>query len=482
MHVSVRRLLDDPDSLAYHPQLTSLLPEMTGQAPDSLPWTLRWRSSDAFVIASVTIAIFTDTFLYGLLIPVFPTVLENRCSIPEEKVQAFTSLAVGLSGAGNLIGACLFGYLADHIRSRRTSLLLGLATFIGATVMIWVVHHVALMCVGRFLQGFASAAVWSVGLALLADTVGKDEVPVAMGYVNIGFSCGTVIGPIVGGMMYSLAGFDGVMAFAVGLLIFDVVLRLLLVEKKDLPAILANIDDDGSESAQAARTPLLRDQPRDNETDSCGESQASEETEVAYRTLISSARLLINLVCAFVQAVTMSSLEVTLPIHLKEVAGYEPFSTALVFIPLMLPAFLSPLIGWMCNKVGNRPVASSGYVICGVFMILLRLHQGDDTLETIGIFTGLALIGIAMCMIMTPVLSDIFDAVEELENEKPGRFGEYGAFAQAYGLFEFSYAGGVLLGPILAGWLKTEYGWSGLTLIAGIVNFATIALMLGSKV
>ncbi|KAK8131362.1 MFS general substrate transporter [Apiospora sp. TS-2023a] len=421
------------------------------------------------------------------LIPVFPDVLRDRCSVPEEKVQLFMSVAVGLSGAGNLAGAFAFGYMADHVRNRRTSLLLGLAVFIGATAMMWAARHIAMMCIGRFLQGLASAAVWSVGLALLVDTVGKSQVPVAMGYVNIGFSCGTVTGPIVGGLVYSFGGFNATMGVAVGLLALDVVLRLLLVEKKDMLVVTNALATqiDGNEPADPAPdifTPLLGERSTSSVDSDEEITEVEDEVapEFAFETLVKSRRLLVNLTCALIQAVTMSAFEVTLPIHLRETFGFDTLITALVFVPLMVPALVSPIFGLLCERIGNRPVAAAGYVICGVMLILLRLCNRNDTLHEVATFADLSCIGVAMCMIMTPVLSDIFDSVEDLEAERQGRFGPYGAYAQAYGLFEFSYSGGVLIGPLLAGWLKTQYAWSGLTLVLGILNIATVGIMLRS--
>ncbi len=124
---------------------------------------------------------------------------------------------------------------------------------------MWFGNHIALICIGRFLQGLASAAVWSVGLALLIDTVGRDHVAASMGWVNIAYSSGSIGGPLIGGVTYSVAGHNAVFALAAGLLVLDLILRLLMIEKRDARVLLAKqseteqCDDDGS-----AR-PLLRE-------------------------------------------------------------------------------------------------------------------------------------------------------------------------------------------------------------------------------
>ncbi len=72
-----------------------------------------------------------------------------------------------------------------------------------------------------------------------------------------------------------------------------------------------------------------------------------------------------------------------------------------------------------------------GYVICGAATILLRLPANDNMSSKVILTIDLTIIGITMAMIMTPVLTEIFVAVEDLEEQQPGRFGPYGAFAQA---------------------------------------------------
>ena len=55
----------------------------------------------------------------------------------------------------------------------------------------------------------------------------------------------------------------------------------------------------------------------------------------------------------------------------------------------------------------------------------------------------------------------------------PGFFGKNGAYAQAYSLFNMAWAGGCLVGPLLAGLVNQRAGWSVTTLILGIVSVVT---------
>lgn len=60
---------------------------------------------------------------------------------------------------------------------------------------------------------------------------------------------------------------------------------------------------------------------------------------------------------------------------------------------------------------------------------------------------------------MPPIMVEITYVVEQKEKKNPGLFGTKGAYAQAYGLFNFAWAMGCLIGPIWAGYVKESAGW-----------------------
>ncbi|EAU37261.1 predicted protein [Aspergillus terreus NIH2624] len=136
------------------------------------PWKLAFRSSRRFIISVVAMAIFT-------VVPILPTVLRTRASIPDDE--------------------SIFGYCADRSTSRRVPFIIGLLALAGSTVMFWVATTVSALVIARVLQGLSAAVVWTVGMALVVDTVGQDQLGSAMGYVSMAMTVGTVFGPFIGG-------------------------------------------------------------------------------------------------------------------------------------------------------------------------------------------------------------------------------------------------------------------------------------------
>ena len=67
-------------------------------------------------------------------------------------------------------------------------MLFGLLALTGSTVLLQIGSGISTLILGRLLQGVSAAVVWTVGLALLVDTVGQREIGMAMGWVGTSVS------------------------------------------------------------------------------------------------------------------------------------------------------------------------------------------------------------------------------------------------------------------------------------------------------
>lgn len=73
--------------------------------------------------------------------------------------------------------------------------------------MLCIGSSITVLVIGRLLQGVSAAIVWVVGLALLVDTVGKDEIGQSMGIVGVATSAGVFLAPLLGGVVYDRGGY-----------------------------------------------------------------------------------------------------------------------------------------------------------------------------------------------------------------------------------------------------------------------------------
>lgn len=98
--------------------------------------------------------------------------------------------------------------------------------------MLCLGRTVGVIVAGRLLQGLSAAMVWTVGLALLVDTVGQEHIGQILGYVSISLSLGVLVAPVLGGVVYERGSYFSVFAMSFGVIGLDIVLRLVMIEKK----------------------------------------------------------------------------------------------------------------------------------------------------------------------------------------------------------------------------------------------------------
>ncbi len=66
--------------------------------------------------------------------------------------------------------------------------------------------------------------------------------------------------------------------------------------------------------------------------------------------------------------------------------------------------------------------------------------------------------------------SEVSSTVKAMAIEQPAAFGPCGAYAQAYALYNMSYAGAMIVGPLWAGFIKESQGWSTMCWSLGILS------------
>jgi MFS family permease len=149
-----------------------------------LPWGLRWRSSTFFIIFVVGTAIFTDLFIYSIIVPVLPFVLRDRLGVPEVQLQIYVSVLLGVMAASSFIFSPVAGIIADRVGNRQQPFLAGLLALLFSTVLLAVGDTVGMIALARILQGMSSAVVWVVGLAICLETVGPNRLGTTIGTVR----------------------------------------------------------------------------------------------------------------------------------------------------------------------------------------------------------------------------------------------------------------------------------------------------------
>ncbi|MCJ1439249.1 hypothetical protein MMC27_008641 [Xylographa pallens] len=402
------------------------------------------------------------------IVPVVPFALSTRAGVPEDDVQHWVSVLLAVYGGALLIASPFCGWLADKSPNRRLPLLVGLLTLGGATVMLCVGSSIGVLVTGRLLQGLSAAIVWTVGLALLVDTVGQTDIGQTMGSVFLAMSLAFLVAPLLGGIVYARAGYYAVFYIAFGVIVLDISLRLLLIEKKVARKWLVEPAPPAEPSSRSAEdlAPALRT------------TLPSPDTTPRFRlppilTLLSSRRLLSALFACLVQAALTTAFDSVLPLYAASTFGWTSTGAGLLFLPLIIPSFGAPLIGFLADRHGPRYIAFAGFLFTAPPLILLRLVTANTLAQKILLCALLALVGAGLAAAMVPLMAEVTYVVEARERKTPGCFGERGAYAQAYALFNVFFAAGTLIGPIWGGFVLGGAGWGVMSLTLGLLALVT---------
>lgn len=101
----------------------------------------------------------------------------------------------------------IVAYFADRTKTRQGPYLWGLIALAASTVAISLGQSKWVLLVGRLVQGGSSAIVHTVGMAILADSVGEEGVGPAMGFIGMTIALGALTGPVIGGLLYHNYGY-----------------------------------------------------------------------------------------------------------------------------------------------------------------------------------------------------------------------------------------------------------------------------------
>lgn len=134
--------------------------------------------------------------------------------------------------AVSVICCPIFGFLVDISGTRQLPYLFGLSLLAASMILLVFAKTLSIFIIARLLQGGATAMVAVAGLALATDSFDKDRLGTAVGYLGSASALGFVLGPFLGGLIYTKFGYEAVFVMAAVLVGVDFILRILLVEKK----------------------------------------------------------------------------------------------------------------------------------------------------------------------------------------------------------------------------------------------------------
>ena len=355
-------------------------------------------------LALIAFATFTDILAYSVAVPVLPDLSRRYGATPTVIGLLFASFGLAV-----LMTSVPMGAVSDRI-GRKLPLVGGLFALAVASVAFAFAPNLAWLFVARLVQGAADAITWVVGFALVADMYGAEERGRRMGIVMAGSTLGFLAGPTIGGWLYELGGPH---------------LPYLSV------AALAVI---GAIGLSWLRLP---------------EPTHTREVLPLSRAITIPAVIVCGL-AVIVGGGTIAMVEPTLSLYLTTL-GLGPARIGLVFgSGALVSAFLHPVAGRLSDRLGARRLTLLGLAGIGLLLPLLGAVSGFWSAVLLH-----AIFILAVSTLITPSLSFMAEATSSSGIE---------SFGIAYGLYNFAWAVGIMVGPALGGFLYERMSFSSLYL------------------
>lgn len=140
-----------------------------------------------------------------------------------------------------------------------------------------------------------------------------------MSCISVNLNLGLTLGSLLGGIVYDRVGWYGLFGVGLGILLIDVFLRIVMIEK----SVARQWED---QSKQKEDETLGVEKSSDNES-----SQKSKKLQKLpdIIALLRFPRLLAALWLLFIQAVVISAFDTVLPLRLNQLFGWTSFQAGL---------------------------------------------------------------------------------------------------------------------------------------------------------
>jgi MFS transporter, DHA1 family, solute carrier family 18 (vesicular amine transporter), member 1/2 len=328
----------------------------------------------------ITYALFLDYFIYGLIVPL--TAYSPVKLTGHEQL----SLLYGGYALGVFATTPIFGVLGSRVGGKPI-VIIGVVLSGAATLLFWLGPTLFLAFVARIFQGAASAATWTAGLGLIAEHYVENRVQM-MGFALAGSTAGSVLGPLLGGVLCQAGGYNLpflVLALLVGI---DLVQRVFL-----LP---------GAKAGRAAG--LL--------------------------ALLSDKSVLVPGLAVALAAFGWGIVEPLLPKHLSRSEATPTAIGAVFTVSTIAFGLITPVVSRLATRMPIKVVIGAGTVGMAI------------TLPALGLLPGIVLTGFGLCLVSMSFAFMLNPTSAELGNAVDRR--GLSCYTAVYAVYNIAYSVGMM--------------------------------------
>jgi len=334
----------------------------------------------------ITYALFLDYFIYGLIVPL--------TSYSPVKLTGHEQLSLLYGGyaLGVFAATPIFGIFGSRVGGKPI-VIIGVVLSGAATLLFWLGPTLLLAFVARIFQGAASAATWTAGLGLIAEHYVENRVQM-MGLALAGSTAGSVLGPLVGGVLCQAGGYNLpflVLALLVGI---DVVQRVFL-----LPG------------AKAGRS-------------------------AGMLALLFDKSVLVPGLAVALAAFGWGIVEPLLPEHLSRSEATPTAIGAVFTISTIAFGLITPVVSRLATRIPIKVVIGGGTLAMAI------------TLPVLGLLPGIVLTGFGLCLVSMSFAFMLNPTSAELGNAVDRR--GLSCYTAVYAVYNIAYSVGMMASNAVA--------------------------------
>ncbi|QDS71407.1 hypothetical protein FKW77_003198 [Venturia effusa] len=454
----------------------------------------------------------SDGFIFGIVVPIFPFILQSKALVPADKRKLNHDLRDRLffdfyekrkshpNLRDKIVGDAVYASTLPavfHIDLNANILCptsfapwyAGLFLIIAGTIVFAIIDSFWTFVVSRLLQGASSAILYTVGLAVLVENVSKDEVGRYMGTAMSCNNFGMILSPLLGGIFYEKAGKYAVIGLIAGLSAIDITLRIMMKEQRPNANLVhehitTSIEELGKAPASSSLylPTITVSTIADASTEKlCTSPQTTSSGRLAgiYK-LVRSPRLLTALYGCFVNECIVASLCAVLPLFVHQTFHWASLQAGCLFLAIAIPGLAGPLAGLLADKLGARWVAVGGFLLTTPSLVLMMLAKNDSVHDIVLLCVFLSLAGSSIIFFLSPLGADLSAVADEISVDTG-----MDMYASAFSLMNSALAAASIIGPLFVGWIQKEFGWTGTCVAMGAICLSgaiPCALFTGSRI
>ncbi|KAL4904294.1 major facilitator superfamily domain-containing protein [Aspergillus multicolor] len=497
--------------------------------PPKTPWGLSWRSSKAFIVASIALHNEDiNSFLFSFIVPIMPDILEDRLHVAPSRIQMFTSIILSMNALLTIVIAPYTGHLSDQVARKNTLMLWSYAVNVVGTVVTALSGTMATLVIGRLIQTIGGSLLYIAGMAMLGATVGPEHLSKAMGICVLLISGGFLSAPALSAALYKFSNYAVTWVSAFVVLAIGTTLQALVIEPYLVTPDTRKEERNGEDNYTTPHMVEERESESDIETyartyydemgarecdrllspartprgrgrfqrhhNAAGESEyqtfkapkkntpAAPSTSTIYKRMLVKKRVVTALVAETLLAALIASFETTIPLHIRDAFGWDSLRAGILFLVLQAPTMVLVFpIGWLKDRIGMRGPVTLGFVMLAPALWLLGV-PGAKGFDWAGGKNGEALyismlvaIGVARTLVLGFGGVEVLRGANEVASETPGlESGGISLYSRAFVLSNITWKLGMFLGPLVSGALTKSLGYYVMNFVFGELHLLRI--------